>query len=285
MGKFVGYNVSDFMPCRAVTFSCVVNMSSSSAEKRLSEAFEQSARKSADAAAAKFDRELEWVKFRIDAVGRIVPDNPHQVEFIRTLTSAGVLLDPDDITPSNPTVLSVLRKMALQVSDAETDKPIKTAFRKAGLDEKNPLHWRILIWMFARAHFGPTPKLGARRVWTADKYCDLLSDFAQVKSRNRQLGVSGVCRQLLKKRLYGRGKKPLTVERLRKAYAEARNPKYNVFIATQLVEKLLQLQTQYSLAGKDGTPRIAGQHERELTESIIKWIEANWREYVAKGIK
>lgn len=233
-------------------------MSVSSAEKRLSQLFEESARK--------------------ESARKLADD------YANTLTG-GLLLDADDTTPNNPTVLAVMRKIALTVSDADTDKLIKTAFRKARLDERNPFHWRILMWMFARAHFGAKPVRGARKIWTADKYCELLYDIAQVRSRNRHLSDTDACRAVLKHKSYGRGKKPLTVGRLRKALAAARNPKHNTFIATQLADKLLQQQTRYAQAGKEWTSQTARQHERELTESIIEWIGSNWREYSAKRTK
>jgi hypothetical protein len=253
-----------------------------SAEKRLSELFEQSAHKLADRFAAKIERDLAWVKSKIDAIGRLTPNTSEDVEFIRTLTSGGFLLDPDDLTPTNPTILSMTRNMALEVSDTETDMPIRTAFRKAGLDETNPLHWRILIWMFARAHFGPKPKLGTPQIWTADRYCELLYDFAQVKSRSSHLTDSAVCRVLLTKKSYGRPGKQIKLDRLRKALREARSPKHNDFIATQLARKLLQQQSSAMESGKDKTSQVVRQHEKELTDSLIKWIGTNWRQYNAK---
>ena len=130
--------------------------------------------------------------------------------------------------------------------------------------------------MFARAHFGPKPNLGAPKAWTAEKYCQLLYDIAQVQSRHSRLSDTAACIAVLKKKSYGRGKKPITAERLRRALREARDPRRNTIIAFWVAKKLQEQQMNCSVAGKEWTPQLARQHEIQFVELIIEWIEDNW---------
>ena len=197
-------------------------------------------------------------------------------EVFDILVAEGVVIDPHtQLKPGQEAVQKALREIALNVSDGDVDKPIRVAFQRAGLDVHNPLHWRLLIWMFSRAHFGARTQPGAPRFWTTERYCDLLSDIWHIKAK-KPMRDKDACRVLLKTKPYGRGQKQLTVERLRKALREARDPKLNSVLAMRVQAALQAFMARYEQDNKQWTSQIQRECERKTSKQGADWIGQNW---------
>jgi hypothetical protein len=113
------------------------------------------------------------------------------------------------------------------------DQAARTAFDKAGLDPKHPVHWKLLVGMFAWAHFGERGRRGRRRDWTDERYVRLFNHFFEIRKEKPTISCIQVCR-LLKKRhpaQYGEpGGKP-SAERLDKEAKKAFDPNFNPMLA------------------------------------------------------
>ena len=55
--------------------------------------------------------------------------------------------------------------------NSEFDGPLADAFTAAGLDPKNPFHWRLLVSVFALAHFRKRRGRGRPEEWSDTLYC------------------------------------------------------------------------------------------------------------------
>jgi hypothetical protein len=109
-----------------------------------------------------------------------------------------------------------------------TDRAVITAFDKAGLDSKNPIHWNFLVYLFALAHFGKLRGRGRPPEWKGERYTQLQRDFDEIRNEKPTIASIEVCRAL-KKRHAGRYK--LSAERLDKEVKRAYDPRYNPDIA------------------------------------------------------
>jgi hypothetical protein len=91
------------------------------------------------------------------------------------------------------------QQAALALNDTLISEPIKKSFEKFGLDSKNPFAWRFLLYIFAETFFGDHgSNRGAPKRWSDQRFCELLTDFDQIKARNPKLSDSAIC-TLLKK--------------------------------------------------------------------------------------
>jgi hypothetical protein len=175
---------------------------------------------------------------------------------------------PRDIAINHPLMQDILSSFATQVGDSQIDRPVRAAFQKAGLDQKNPLHWRVLMWMFAQSYFGPKP---LSKHWTANKYCELIYDVEQLKTK-RKLKDRSACENIAKRGYYKNGTKPLGKERLRKALREARSPKFNGVLAAAVMAGLQKMRLVYAARNETVTPEIERRCEKEITKRILKQI-------------
>src|SRR5262249_16462340 len=82
---------------------------------------------------------------------------------------------------------------ALLLNPGELDEPIRKAFAAFGYDPLNPFDWRLLLGHFAFAHFPPPRNKGAPTKWDDDRWCQLLSDFGEVKASRPKASDSQVC--------------------------------------------------------------------------------------------
>jgi hypothetical protein len=85
----------------------------------------------------------------------------------------------------SPEIRSIAANDAITI-DAR-DVALKKAFEKFGLQDKNPFHWRKLIYYFSDAHFGSQKRPGRRAVWSDGKLCGLLQDIDEVRRHYRVL--------------------------------------------------------------------------------------------------
>jgi hypothetical protein len=161
--------------------------------------------------------------------------------------------------------------------DNELDKPLAAAFAAAGLDYKNPLHWKLLLREFAIAHFVPKRGGGAPIKWTADRYCRLLAQVHQLKLNNAHLTDRGACTIICKWPEYQqKSEKRLSVERLRKALREARNPDINDILSRSLEQNLIHARVRCQQENRSWTPGIAAELRKKLIADLTNWIAKNW---------
>jgi hypothetical protein len=118
------------------------------------------------------------------------------------------------------------------------DQAVQTAFVKTGLDPKNPIHWTILVYLFAFVHFGKWPGRGRRREWTRQKYAQLHNDFQSIRNQKPTISSVEVCR-ILKKRHGDRYRS--SAERLDKEVKKAYNPQFNTALA-RFVDMMLSIE-------------------------------------------
>jgi hypothetical protein len=89
---------------------------------------------------------------------------------------------------------------ALLLNLGELDEPLRKAFDAFGYDPINPFDWRMLLSHFAYAHFAPPRKRGAPKKWNDDRWCELLSNFCEVKTTSRPTtSDSEVCKNIKKR--------------------------------------------------------------------------------------
>ena len=107
-------------------------------------------------------------------------------------------------------------------------EPIRKAFEQFGLNSANPFAWRLLLYVFADSHFGPRiTAAGAPRIWNDARWCELLSDFNQIKERKPKATESAICRFLKNDRTLGNRYANVSAETIRRNLQYARNPNYN----------------------------------------------------------
>jgi hypothetical protein len=221
-------------------------MPSNSAHKHLMKLFEHSARREAG----------KWERKLIAEIERLAAAPP----------SEGTMADRRIPSSQDGTAFhDHKRQIALELACSQPSKSLLAAFKEAGLDETNPVHWRALLGMFARAHFDR--KSGAPKKWTSERCCQLLHDAAQMKSRNSRLTDRGVCMLLARNNPAYRD---LTPEWLRKTLRDARDPSKNKALAI--------LALQYDFQGRSG--ENAAQLDRpEPIRAALNDIAERWPDY------
>jgi hypothetical protein len=185
---------------------------------------------------------------------------------------------PEENFPTRDSVLSdpewfwLIVEMAIHLDrEHATDRAIEAAFRAANLDPKNPLNWRVLMEMFCWAHFGKKGDAGAPRVWTDERYCELLHDVEEVKTKaSVKLKDVGACKELRSryKEKYGN----LTVERLRRALREARDPNHNRRLRRLVYTKALAQQENDPASTEDERADVL----KQLAKDCCAEIATNW---------
>jgi hypothetical protein len=69
-----------------------------------------------------------------------------------------------------------------EVFSVEPGTPLEKAFQYAGLDPSDPYAWKLLLRIFATAHFATDRRSSKPKTkWTAWQYSRLLSDYDQTK--------------------------------------------------------------------------------------------------------
>ena len=161
--------------------------------------------------------------------------------------------------------------------DNELDKPLAAAFAAAGLDHKNPLHWKTLLREFAIAHFLPRRGGGAPIKWSGGRYCRLLAQVCELKLKNPTLNDRRAC-EFLRNRPEYRQKsgKPLSVDRLRKALREARNPDFNDILSGSLEQNLTNARVRRQQENRSWTSEIEAELRKKFIAELTDWIANNW---------
>jgi hypothetical protein len=181
-----------------------------------------------DTASELFKKRLEKEQNRFGHAFGIVSDS-------ETLGSAHkASLKYENADWSDPETRSAAAHHALSINGQ--DSSLKKAFEAAGLDDRNPFHWRKLITYFADVHFGSNRKRSGRKTkWSDNKLCVLLHDFTQRKKylssiTDEKLTDRSICESMKHKtRFEGRYSQYRTPTILRNLQ-RARNPKENRFL-------------------------------------------------------
>jgi hypothetical protein len=104
--------------------------------------------------------------------------------------------------------------------------PILEAFKAFGLDHRSIGDWYRLAAHLARVLFARR-RPGPSKKWTEERLCLLLADVAAYKRRHPKASDPAICGWLHNKKSYAH----VTVEALRRALQDARNPKRNSDLA------------------------------------------------------
>jgi hypothetical protein len=181
-----------------------------------------------------------------------------------------------DSALKDPQWFVVFAEAAVHLDHAHPpDQAIEAAFDAAGLSYRNPLDWRLLMQCFCWAHFGPRGEAGAHRVWTNERYAELLHDVERLKvearAAHRRLFDIDACKELRTrhKKKYGK----MTLARLRRTLSEARHPDYNGRLRTLLFTKALAYQETSPLKSE----KERGALLKRLRKECCVEIACNWR--------
>jgi len=104
--------------------------------------------------------------------------------------------------------------------------PVSRAFKAFGLDHRNDRDWYTLVARLARVLFPIRRRPGLRKKWTAERLYVLLAQVASYKRERPKASDTAICSWLHKKSYADE-----TLEALRRALQDARNPKRNSELA------------------------------------------------------
>ena len=76
-------------------------------------------------------------------------------------------------------------------TDPKRNAALRDAFAAFDLDPNKPKNWRLLLALFAEAHFVVSRPRGGTKVWDEWRLCQLLADFAAVKNKKENRGARG----------------------------------------------------------------------------------------------
>lgn len=161
------------------------------------------------------------------------------VEQIKSQFPSDYRMEGDKLRLENPEFTALLFEAATQLDavNRASDRAIQVAFNKAGLNVASPLDWRLLLEMFCWAHFGERGKPGKTVVWTDEKYCRLLRDVHQAKTKLKTNKDAAALRKIRETKFH---EYPFNYDRLKKALAEARDLNYNTVLKKPTYDLLLQ---------------------------------------------
>ncbi len=148
------------------------------------------------------------------------------------------------------------------------DQAAITAFNKAGLDSKDPIHWRLLMILFSWAHFGKWPGPGRPPKWTGKRYSQLLHDFSTIRNEKSTIPDIEVCR-ILKKRHREKYDKS-SADRLAKEVKRAQNPKFNPLLTQFLEIMLIGAKMDHRRKNIPWNPDVEAEKTRRYLELILK---------------
>jgi hypothetical protein len=149
-----------------------------------------------------------------------------------------------------------------------TDRAVITAFDKAGLDPKNPIHWNFLVYLFALAHFGKWPGRGRPLEWKGERYTQLQRDFDRIRNEKPTIASIEVCR-VLKKRYPDRYSEP-SPERLDKEVKRAYDPRFNPDIALFIWVMLKAFEQAHLKRGLPWGPEVEAETMKEILAGLQK---------------
>jgi hypothetical protein len=181
----------------------------------------------------------------------------------RILNPAGTSFDQFFDFDNNMMVHAACSRIALRLNEGnEKDAPLVAAFREAGLDHRNPLHWRHLLSMFAETHFGKIKTKPQK--WDPAALFQLRHDYCTLESENPG-AKSSELRKLLRtdKRFKDKYKsdskdKSYNEDAFRKLLRHALSPASNVLLRyPEMKDPLMKLiRNDYEQKGMQWTPEF-----------------------------
>jgi hypothetical protein len=140
----------------------------------------------------------------------------------------------------DPIVYCGVSLTALTLDEANPrDIQILRAFKVAGLDHRNPLHWRELLEVFAEAHFGKKKTKPVK--WDSRKFYSLSKDYLNVKRDHPEILDFEVCKLLMRDKVYKDKYGAYNLHALRKLVRHARSAKHNLYLRhPEMRDPLLQ---------------------------------------------
>jgi hypothetical protein len=148
------------------------------------------------------------------------------------------------------------------------DRAVVTAFDKAGLDPKNPMHWNFLVYLFAFAHFGKWEgRRGRPLEWKGERYDQLQRDFDRIRKEKPTIASIEVCR-LLKKRHPDKYSEP-SPERLAKEIKKAYDPRFNPNMAVFLSVMIKALEEGYLRNGLRWSPEVEAEKTKDILARLL----------------
>jgi hypothetical protein len=178
--------------------------------------------------ASRRDSASERLKKSIEAEKNPLPP---ELSLIALGREFGMIPEAPQIDWNDPAQRALGTHEALLLNLGELDEPIRKAFDAFGYDPLNPFHWRKLIWHFANAHFSPPRKKGPPTKWDDGRWCQLLSDFGEVKASSSRPNASDneVCINIKKR--FPQRYATVKAATLRKNLQYARDPSRNGTLA------------------------------------------------------
>jgi hypothetical protein len=155
----------------------------------------------------------------------------------------------------NPTALMAAHKLR-----RNRDPALRAAFEAFGLDPKKPDNWRLLLALFAEAHF-PARGIGRPKEWNEDRLCQLLVDFRAAKKATEEKPKEEIYKFLAHRKNFNGRYAGMDQSTIRKNLRAAGNPDKN-----GLLRSLLEA----SLADPRHSPR------EYLIKSIVEIIAERW---------
>jgi hypothetical protein len=159
---------------------------------------------------------------------------------------------------NNDAVHAACSRVALPLNDAsKAHASMLSAFKEAGLNHRNPLHWRYLLSMFAEAHFGEVKT----KTKTRDSVglIKVLNAYLTIKRENLTLNEPEIRKKLRSdKRFKDIFQKVNDDRAFRKLLGQARNPEFNLLLQhPEMEDPLVQLiRSEYEQRGTAWTPDL-----------------------------
>jgi hypothetical protein len=200
---------------------------------------------------------------------------PSKLSLIELGREFGLAAPQRKIDWNDPAQRAACAHEALLLNLGELDEPLRKAFDAFGYDPLNPFDWRKLIWYFAFAHFPPARKKGAPTKWDDGRWCQLLSDFGEVKASRPKASDNEVCINI-KKRFAQRYARE-TAGTLRRNLQYARNPSRNGELAS--LRDLFAMEIRnWAIAQLGGsTSPDAGTFNAMAVDFAREYLESAWK--------
>jgi hypothetical protein len=192
----------------------------------------------------------------------------------------------------NSEVFELYARVSLSLDPNKVvDQPVLQAFQKAKMDPEDPLNWRMLMTLLCWSNFPPERPAGHPRLWTSERYCQLLQEIHKLKPRRqRDHWESEACDKLSKKMIFKDKHGPLSGEALRRALQQARDPEHNYTLSSLINEGLRVLEEDYKRRGHVWPPvhlegvlaRVHGIGRRVLASPPVD--KGSWEEIQPRSL-
>jgi hypothetical protein len=150
-------------------------------------------------------------------------------------------------------------------------RPVAAVFASAGLDPKNPFHWRLLFECFCWVHSRPQGKPGRPTKWSQN-YSQLQRDFASVRMDKPAISNVEVCRRMKKRfpERYGRPNESPSAERIAKEVKKSLNPKFDPVLRATLDSLLGLVKQDFGERCLEWNADIEAQKSKRWLELLTK---------------